>query len=756
MMTGIEGFIIFVIALCILYLLSYFIFFRRRVQIKDDETTPLTDTTTRRFANKVPKFKGSDTNGNKTNNEIMIVEPSYEVDDFGNDLSDVEMISEPKTPISPTMMRAITTNDINDVDMLSEPKTPISPTATADAITKTTVDAITTTTVDVSGISNSTKITTLPEDDNALSKPITINHAILRKTKGVLETFVCIEKRQALYDDIPFVYPKTLDKINKTGTLEDPLCYGKTQLNQWDVNSTTLRNVVHSMMLAMAIDLDNKRPYNNGIMIFMLKFINKFTKTYRKNERPWGEDDFGFIDMMYLLMIFMISPNTKDAQRQSCAKIILRVITRPGFAFGQRLPTTNIAHTSTPFILAKLLMNSKLLKHDINRVKKAILREYSEIPNSGFHHDRSYSMSGAFNVDIPNILCAKYKYELLVVAIKDLLGIDKSPTFTSATDDLNEIVIHPTIKLGIYGISTFIMANAKLNSTLVYRAPEDNYGLAVMPLARVLRLFTKRHCFAVRGMVDGVKYMPEAELTENGQTIPRNQFYAMQIRKPLSDRETRLTYPEFGCLVWDNKDEVSSMECISIRQARSYVGMYDDTGVFYQSYTLHDPTESTSVYSAEELIVIQSKANEKILDFNIKITNSSSTRDLTYYGYNDANTTTNNSTEQYYAYDVNLTIPRLGGIKTFNTKLRIKSDTNVLEMIEPTREININAFSYPIKLSDSVSVVRHDDNDGYALIELPNKEPRVYSTSSGLSIAHKDFSYDATTNQWVINKNTVR
>lgn len=394
----------------------------------------------------------------------------------------------------------------------------------------------------------------------------------------------------------------------------------------------------------------------------------------------------------------------------------------------------------------------------MKRMNKALAHNYSEIPNVGFHRDLSFTVLGAFNFTVPNILCSKHKYELFTVAMKELLHIDYPSTFIRTTDELNKIVIHPTMKIGQYGISTFIIHSTRLTSDTVHRVPKDNYGLAVMPLARVLRLFGKHHCFAVRGVIDGVKYMPDSELATaplHGQTIPRDQFYAMQLRKPLSDRVNRLIYPEFGCLMWATKDEASSSMGVSIQQARSYVGMYDGVGVFYQSYTLHDPTELSSVYSVEELIVIQEKTNEHILDFNIKIVNSSNTRDLVYYGYNNDVLMTNDI-EQYYGYGTSLTIPRLGGIKAFNTKLRMKNEINELEMVEPTHEIKINVFSYPININDRVNVVRYDDNDGFALVKMPSGEPQVYCTGSGLSITHPDFSYDIPTNQWLANKKLKR
>lgn len=719
-MTGTEGFVIFVIALCILYLLSYFAFFRHRVELKDDQHV---STETPQLTNNA-RFIDSNPKSTKGNDGIMIVEATGIADDVEmTDLSVKSTVALPTRPgnvVSPVpVLPDVTSNDVHRPTNVSQ--------STNDVVSR-------------------------RMRDNAhlglpLTKPITINQDVLRRTRGVLETFVDIEKCHALYDDVSFAYPKTLEKINTAGSLDGPLCEDETHLNKWNEDSKTLRDVVQSMMLSMAIDLDNKRPYNKAILIFILKFVYKFTKTYSKNTRPWGDDDLGFIDMMHLLMIFMISPNTEDNQRQSCAKIILSVITRPGYAFGQILPLTNVAHTSTPFVVAKLLTNSTILKSDIMRINKAILREYSEIPKSGFHQDRSFSMMGVFNIDIPNTLCSKYKYELLTIVVRDLLGNTNPLTFTSVTDDLNKLIIHPTIKLGTYGISTFIMNNPMLNSSLVHRVPKDNYGLAVMPLARVLRLFTKRHSFAVRGIVDRVKYMPESVLIENGQTIPRNQFYAMQMRKPLSDRENRIKYPEFGCLVWDTNDELSSTANVFIQKPKSYVGMYIDVGVFYQSYTLYDSTIS-SMYYVEELIVIHDKASEQTLDFNIKIINSSGTHDLTYYGFNSESQT--NNIDQYYSYGTTLTVSR-GNVKTFNTKLRIKS--NKLELMEPTRETSVNVLSYPITLNDRTGIARLDKSDNFALIKLPNKEPQVLCTSSDLSIARTDFSYDVITNQWISNKN---
>ena len=780
-MTGTELFVLIVVSLCILYLLTYFAFFRRHNEIKDgasivarassSETTTTTTTTTTPSitprttttnaknsgsaqinTNEIPKFVDRNAKGSADidSDDAMIVDDAidkYNVDindddDDDGDDADTEMLD--------VSSAAKATDNVHATNTTASAANNAGADTTAAAITSNDV------TNDVSKISNTMTIVTLPDEENTTKTQVnlakrTINHEMLNKTKNVLDCFVNIEKRQAEYDDVPFVYPNIMKKINSHGKLDDPLCSGETNLNLWNKDSKVLRNVVHSMMLSMAIDLDNARPYNIGILIFIQKFMNEFVKNYRKTGRPWGKDDLGFIDMMHLLAMFMISPNTTDIQRYSCAKIIVRVITRPGFSFNEHLAMTNIAHTSTPYILAKLLLNMKITKLDSKRIKKAIFREYSEVPSAGFHHDHSFTVAGAFNVDTPNALCSKYKYELLTVLLRDLVGMDTSLTFTSATNDLNTIIIHPTIKLGVYGINTYNMNNPKLTSTMVYRVPKDNYGLAVMPLARVLRLFTKHHCFAVRGVVNGVSYMPESTTKPIEQTLPRNQFYAMQMRKPLSDREPRIKYPNFGCLVWAIDNELSSMDPVLIQQAASFVGMYDNVGVFHQTYTLYDAIETTSTYFAEELIIIRDNASEQTLDFNIKVINSSDKRDLTYYGY-DNEKLTNNNIEQYYSYGTSLTVPCRGGIKTFNTKLRIRSDTGALEMMEPTREISSAAMKFPIVLNDHAQVEKYGDSNDYAVIKLPN-EPQVYCPSESLSVTRSDFSYDVTTNQWVSNKN---
>lgn len=668
-MTGTEGFVLFVIALCILYIFGYFLFFQRRVQLNDDGTS-VTSTDKTKLTRDFSKF---------IDNDKMIIDNQ----DAGK---------------TTTISDATSDNPLANKNTVKRDDTPVK----------------------------------------------MIRRDVLDKTKGVLEAFIVSEKRQAL----DYAYPKIIEKINTSDPSNERLCNGHSQLNRWDRDTKILRRIARAMLLTMAIDIDNRRSYHAAITVFIFKFVDKFTKTHR-NKRPWGDDDLAFIDTMYVLMIFMISPDTDDAHRYDCAKLILRVVTQPGYAFGQELPASNIAYTSTPYVISKLLIGSKILKNDIKQIKTSILREYSELPDNGFHHDRSFSMLGTFNTDIPNGLCAKYKYELLAVVVHDLLKIDKSLTFTSATDDLNKIVIHPTMKIGIYGISTFAIENPMLNSESVYRVPKDNYGLAVMPLSRVLRLFTKHYCFAVRGLVGGVKYTPHAELTEDGQTIPRKEFYAMQMRKPLNDQDTLIQYPDFGCITWDAKTDLPKFDIVLIQQPKSFVAMYDDTGVFYQSYVLSDPANPLSSYIVEELIVIDASRTELYLDFYIKILNMSENRDLVYYGFSPKTFLVTNSTQDTLDGD-KLTIPKLGGVKTFNTKLRIKGD--VLEMIETTREISADIFAYPIKLNDRVGIIKYDETDGRALVKLPTNEPQVYFTSTGLSIAHKDFSYDAITNQWLTNK----
>lgn len=711
-MTGTEGFVLFVIALCILYLLTYFIFFRRYVSIKDVDTTTTTTTTVDipQITNNTHDFVDRNTEYKEHHDKLTVIENTQKV---GQD------------------------NSINDVEMLdvSGPKGK----AVKDATVVSNVVPAENTTAASNHTTNSTQ-------EKVPLEPININHSMIPKTKELLETFSQTEKRRALYDERAFAYPEIIGKIDRTGTIDQPLCKGKVSFNQWNVNSRTLRQVVDMILFSMAIDLDNKRPYNDAIVIFINKFIHNFTSRFDGHNRPWGNSDLDFIDMMYVLMIFMITPDTNDHTRENCANIILKVITRPGYAFGKMMPMANVAHTSTPFIVAKRMLKSKILKGDVNQINNSILREYSVIPNSGFHSDHSFSMLDTFDSYIPNRLCSKYRYELLAVVIKSILNIDKSLTFTEATSNLNKIIIHPNIKIGTYGISTFDINIPKLTSKNVNNVPINNYGMAVMPLARVLRLFTKHYTFMVRGMIDGVKYMPDSKITGDGQTIPRHQLCAMQLRKPISDRDKHITYPDFGYLGWDTDDELSSMKNTMINQARSYVGIYKNTAVFTQKYSFYEPGDKQSWYYVEELIVIEDKKTEHILNFKIKIINSSTTRDLVYYGYNDGYLTTN-STEQYYAQGTTLKVPKIGGVKIFNTKLRIKGDK--LELIEPTHEIIELVLSHPITLNDRVKIVNYGDADGYAMVDLSDKEPKVYCPSIETSIDHKDFKYDPIQNQWV-------
>uniref|UniRef100_A0A0C9RD34 Anc-1 protein n=1 Tax=Fopius arisanus TaxID=64838 RepID=A0A0C9RD34_9HYME len=719
-MMSTEMIVFLIIILCLIYIISYFIFFRKYVEIEDKQqphkTTVDSPIQNPLKLNNLPKFTAI-----KDPNMMIIEKPNQD-----DDNDDVVMNDEP-SPVINNRIDENTTITENDESI------PINP-------EKSSLNQWNNVVTDTSTTTN--KPTSVNQLGNNLNKSTNINQDVLNNSKGILVAFVNMEKHKALYDNTPFKHSGLLTKIKTTGTLDDTeLCIYNTELNKWYENSKILRHVVHQISISMAVDLDNNQVYNKSILVFIMKFIRQFTKKYKKIERPWGEDDFGFIDMMYLLMIFMISPGIEDYKRETCANVIIHMVVRLGFLFGHSIQKGLIIYTSTPYIVAKLLINSKLTRNELKLLHKLLAFKYSKIPEKGFHYDSSFSIMDTFNNETPNNKCIKQRRELLIIAAKDLLSINKTPNFIDSIHKLNKILIHPTIKLGIFGINTFNMKNMKLNSNTVYNVEQNNYGLGVMPLSKVLRFFTKTYCFAIRGMMENIKYLPSSQLSEIGQTIPRNEFYTMQMRKPLNYHEQYFKYPEFGCIVWDNgANELQSKENIMIENPKSFVTMFNGIGVFYQSYNLYDHKDLKLTYYAEEIIILTDKPNNQIFDFTIKILNLSSTKDLNYYSFNNEKSNENQN-------DV-LKIPCNGKAKTFKTKLKINE--NILEIIEDTHEIQTDPFKYPISINDQMSIEKYDvKNEGYALVDIHTKKPLVYFNCNSESIKNTNFTYDSKTNQWL-------
>lgn len=575
-------------------------------------------------------------------------------------------------------------------------------------------------------------------EKNVSDESVTLNVPLM------LDGFVKSYVKKAEYDKKRFDYPKILNDIDiKTASNE---CWTKnSKYNDWHKDSHILRIVASKMLQALAVDLrDHHRVLNPGIMAFIDKFMKHYKYTYNHgNSRPWGSDDIGFIEMTYLLAIYMVSKYPTAVEREELAKTITSIIPKPNFVFKTAVPFVNIIYTSTPWILANTVLKRPLTSHDIKTIKTVALRRYNDIPRNGFHIDRSFTFNGAFDFSIPNKMCIKYKYELLELLVDEFKD-STLLTLPKATRNLNDFIIHPKIKVAMYNVNVFDANKTKLTSLEVFNVPENNYGIRVMPLAKLLRLFTCSHAFAVRGITPKVKYVPEAKLTNSDQNLPMKALKLMQKRKILNVHDTPESIAEsnnnFGVIAWVNQDDNVN---IMMKNMLSVVGMYNKIGMFYQMYEVFDAPIGS--YQVKELITIHDTEDSQTLNFTIQIMNLAKKRHLTYCGYAESKLLNTNRTDKYFEYSTPFTLEP-GITKTFTTKLAINHD--VLSIVEPTREIRDNyALSFPIFLNNNLTI--NNMNHQFTIVKEPDMT-KVYCPSSEMNVQIGDkFRFNTDTNQWV-------
>lgn len=552
--------------------------------------------------------------------------------------------------------------------------------------------------------------TTKPSSNNKIQrKRLNFN------TEAILKKFVEMEKHNAEYDGKPFEYPKSVENLET--------------LNNWTTDSTVLRKITNSMLFALAISIHNNKSCHKNIITFIDKFNYKFLKLYKKNDvQPWGNESISFIDTSILLAMFMISSYSSKLQKTECSKIISRIIASPGVVFKEKLPAIHIVHTSIPWLLAKYNDGVSISLSDENYIINSMSQIYSDIPNNGFHNDKSFTFGETFSPHTPNHICSKYRYDLLSVMIPQ-----NTITYVSATKQLNEIIIHPTIKQGIYGINVFDINNKKLTSDSVYLAPNNNYGIVVMPLIRLLRLFTQHYCFAVRGFMDRVKPTSDS-INSVDQTIPRQQLYNMQLRTFIHAKTTT-KYPDFGCVIWSGNDELKNTTMISLSKATSYVFKYENVGIFFQSYTVQENNE-IDYYTIDELITIKDNVKEQIIDIYIRIINYSTSKMLMYYGYENRDTNTN-----LYSSDNIFEIKQAS--TTFHTQLKI-IDQNIQTVKQTSIVEGYNPFILPIQHDDGITLNRSGRG---IIINAPNK-PTYYCPIDELTVTNSQYHYKSSVNQW--------
>lgn len=564
------------------------------------------------------------------------------------------------------------------------------------------------------------------------------NNALTVNISDMLNVFVNMELRKAKYDDLLFEYPKIIKRI-RDNCVNTGICRGNSKYNKWAEDTFVLKILASDLLKALAVDLyRQKSMVHPAIKLIIDKFISHFNSVYKHQNIPWGRDAMSFIEMTYVLAIYMVSKYPNENERKTIAKIILTIIQKPNYVFNKTLPSINIIYASTPWILANHCLGTKMPENDINKIKTLVLRQYCDVPDNGFHIDKSFSYKETFDFALPNKLCVKYKYELLVSLIDEFKN-STSLTMIKATRELDEIIIHPNIKIGTYNINTFNSNNYKLTSADVLHVPDNNYGIKVMPLAKVIRLFTRTYSFAVRGVNTFTKYTPESVLRRDEQKIPKFEFSMTQIRRVLSLQDTPETikYPGFGCVFWVN-DQMKDNNDLFIRRCTSYVGAYNKIGVFYQTYEVTEMERGS--YNVEEFISIINKEQSQIIDINIKITNFSEKYDLIYYGYDD---TTVGNVQNIFTIEHSQT-------KLFKTKLSINYDK--LRVVEPTHINTTVKFVYPIIINDNIAII---ENDGNVIITKDLKEKKVYCPSVELNIKpNPDYKYNKQSNQWMYNKNS--
>lgn len=557
----------------------------------------------------------------------------------------------------------------------------------------------------------------------------TTNPNLTINTKALLSGFIKMYARRTEYDSVLFDYPKLVRKID-TSSKTAKLCVSPTKYNDWHKDSRILRAVADKLLLALAVNLDehNKhgKPCHPAIMTFIDKYVEHFAATFNKKTRPWGSEDISFVDSTYLLAIFMISPFASPEYKKKIANMILQIIPKPNMAFNTKLPFVNIIHASTPWILAKHVLNAQFHKTAVLRIKRAAMRQYCDLPSNGFHLDKSFSFNKLYDPMLANKLAIKYKYELLALLVDELNGT-KDLTFMSAIEQMNAFILHPSIQIGVYGVNTFDTTNLKLNSTKVLFNTKNNYGIEVMPLSRLLRVFTKNHCFAVRGFANGMKYSPDTILQGSEQVIPIAQFYGSQIRAitSINDKNTVLI-PNFGCTLW-NSDSVSKN--MIVRDIMSFVVNYENTtAAFYQTYTADDSTFGS--FQIKEFTTIDYTESSTLLDFTINITNKSLKTQMVYIGYNS----------------VMMKIDP-GTTKTIKTTLRIENDSVIV--VKPTRQTHNESLEFPLYINSKTKAVK--SSLGIMVFKSPN-DPKIYCPSTELVIKYPKFEYNEFSNQWVLEK----
>lgn len=559
----------------------------------------------------------------------------------------------------------------------------------------------------------------------------TTNPNLTINTKALLTGFVDMYARRTMYDSVLFDYSKLVRKLDTTAKTTK-LWTRQTKYNDWHKDSRILRAVADKLLLALAVTLYGHskygKPCHPAIMTFIDKYMTQFAATFNKKTRPWGSEDISFVDSTYLLAIFMISPFSSPEYKKKLANMILQIIPKPNMAFNTKLPFVNIIHASTPWILAKHVLNAQFHKTAVLRIKRAVMRQYCDLPSNGFHLDKSFSFNKIYDPTLANKLAIKYKYELLALLVEELNGT-KDLTFMSAIEQMNAFILHPSIKIGVYGVNTFDITNLKLTSDKVLLTMTNNYGIEVMPLIKLLRVFTKNHCFAVRGFANGMKYSPDTILEGSTQIIPIAQFYGSQIRAitSINDKNTVLI-PNFGCTLWD-RDSKDLSKTMVVSEIMSFVISYENTiAAFYQTYTANNSIVGS--FQIKEFTTIQYTESSTLLDYTINITNKSTKTRMIYIGYN------------------NIVIKINPGItETIKTTLRIENDSVIV--VKPTRSAHKESLNFPLYINPDIKAVK--SSLGITVVKTPS-DPKIYCPSTELVIKYPKFKYNEFSNQWILEK----
>lgn len=358
------------------------------------------------------------------------------------------------------------------------------------------------------------------------------------------------------------------------------------------------------------------------IEMFIQNYQNKLDKmAFKKNSYtitgiPWGKNWWQFTILStellaeYLLLpTFLCKPNIRNVAQN----LILELITSPKVSLGYGRTTANTVGMAAPWILAHYFNESidTAINHDdykyvLNYIQLEFQKDFK---SNGRHVDNSF-------VEHSGVHAFGYLMRISNSSTNYFYAFDTlAGRFTKtdhAYDVIRRLVLHKSIPyLGVMGLFS---REEKLDAR-TYEKSLD--GLRIMPLARIMRYYTDKAAFCIKGVIKGIGYY------EIDQTHYMYGNYWVQYREPFLldnlQNYTNLNSLKTGLILQKNTKRpkilknkwITTTADFTPLAAESFVVASlgtDDTqkqqqkkvDVFYQNYLLRE----FGNYTVNEVVII--------------------------------------------------------------------------------------------------------------------------------------------------------